>query len=90
MTLPTYFVAGIAMLSGGSTAAACLLWQIKQGGKATETLCRQILNLIQRQESQEEEQRQRENAKPEPETQQRHCQRSKPPSHLSKRAAAGN
>ena len=28
------------------------------GAKATETLCRQILNLIQRQESEEEEQRQ--------------------------------
>ena len=88
MTLPAYVIAGIAMLTGGSAAAACLLWEIKRGVKKTEKLRRQITDLFQLEKREGEEQRQGE---AELEFgKQRPCHRQiETPTQLSNKAAVG-
>jgi len=74
MTLPTIVLAGIVLLTAGSTAAVCLLWGIKQEVRKREAFCRQIIDLIPRDKREERPLRR---------------QQIKTPTQLSNKAAAG-
>ncbi len=88
MTLPAYVVGGIAILSGGSTAAAWMLWEIEREVKNTERLRRQIDDLFQREKREEDEQEQG-GAALELERQRRPRPQIETPTQLSNKAAAG-